>query len=276
MTLPGEADGSLGPAVSTALPPGQEVVLEDAADLNDDGKLDLVGRPFGGSAAQVEAFLGNGAGGFSGQIYSAEQGDPYYFAVAVADFNLDGHPDIATVGSQLAVLGNSGAGVFSPILQVPIAPGSMEALAADVNGDSRPDLVLASQSGVSVLLNQPPQSAPLPMDKAAPRRPAVLHIAWKLSRRAPRGRRSLRVSGRLILPAGLQASSPTCSGRVLIELRSRGRTLARTHTTIRAGCLFNATLSVGGRELNGGPRPTVLVSYAGNTALLAGSARRRL
>jgi FG-GAP-like repeat len=272
VTLPGQADGTLGPAVTTPQSGTASVVPGDAADLNGDGKLDLVIGRFGGSTAQIETLIGNGAGAFEAHTYAAEQGNSYGFGFVLGDFNVDGHIDVATLGSQLAVLTNKGAGLLSPGFASPPATGGTEGFAVDVNGDGRPDLVLSWAPPVRVLLDEPALST----SAAKPPSPVSLRVSLKLSGRSGRGTRSLRVRGRLVLGAGLSAGSSVCSGRVLIALRLRGSALSHVRAPLSSSCSFSAKLTVGSRALHARRAPTVLVSFAGNAHLLAASLHRRL
>lgn len=149
------------------------------ADLNGDGKLDLVVSNCAGgatgcgsdgaSAGSVGVLLGNGDGTFRPAVtYST--GAYNSSSVAIADVNGDGHPDLL-VASQcadsacnstgsVAVLLNHGDGSFQAAVNYKSgAPGTSSVAVADVNGDGHPDILLANQcpdalcsAGVSVLL----------------------------------------------------------------------------------------------------------------------------
>jgi hypothetical protein len=114
--LLGNGDGTLqAPVVAF---PGNGPLA--AADLNADGKLDLVLVP---SADPVgsQIYLGNGNGTFSNpNNYGISVGFASFGTIAIADFNGDGKLDIAAGG---VLLGN-GDGTFRGI-HLGLAPGSV-------------------------------------------------------------------------------------------------------------------------------------------------------
>jgi hypothetical protein len=129
------------------------------ADVNGDGIPDVIeGNPFIASlnyAAGVSVLLGNGDGTFQSPMSFAVSGqDPV--SIAVADLNGDGKPDIVEVsyfgiyGSSISVLLGNGDGTFQP--QVTYNPQSASVAwvaIADVNGDGKPDLVIANTCGMA-------------------------------------------------------------------------------------------------------------------------------
>jgi len=125
-----------------------------AADLNADGKLDLVVSS-GGTSATISVLLGNGDGTFgSPVVYTSNLLSIYSASIAVADFNGDGKLDLALTNSEGPtnavdiVLGN-GDGTFQnpPLLySAGLLPTGVVSL--DVNGDGRPDLAVAGGYGV--------------------------------------------------------------------------------------------------------------------------------
>lgn len=143
-----------------------------AADFRNDGKLDLVWTdPLitaidGCGNTGLWVAKGNGDGSFQ-----APQMEPTGFYPGwslIGDVNGDGKPDIVAVNyasPSISVLLNNGAGEFKPPLIFRIPPmGSTffpfdvlpanNAIAADLNGDGKTDLVLSLSNGAAILLAQ--------------------------------------------------------------------------------------------------------------------------
>jgi hypothetical protein len=122
-------------------------------NFTSDGKQDIIV-----AADPPVLLLGNGDGTFQaatqiGTISSAPTG------VAVADFNRDGHLDavFAISGGAVVYLGH-GNGTFGAGIIIS-SGGTNEneyprVLAADVNNDGIPDLILNTDAGISVLLGK--------------------------------------------------------------------------------------------------------------------------
>jgi hypothetical protein len=145
----------------------------DVADFNRDGIEDIV-VPLGNGDGNV-VVLGNGDGTFRvftrylDEAVSAPQSD------AVADFNGDGFLDIArgmadSLRSGLVqVLHGNGDGTFQPIVKYAVPStltnqGGGYLIAADFNGDGKPDLALEvrGSGGTDVFLNTTGSSTPQP------------------------------------------------------------------------------------------------------------------
>ena len=142
----------------------QGIVRYASADMNGDGRLDLVGLGFGHG---VFVSLGNGDGTFqASKEYSADQG--FLTDMAVADFDGDGKPDVAVVGrccggatgpQGVAVLRNNGDGTLAAALHPSIGETGPSGIAVgDLNRDGFPDLVVlmsssSNQMNLAAVLN---------------------------------------------------------------------------------------------------------------------------
>jgi hypothetical protein len=127
------------------------------ADLNDDGKLDIVAL-VSQDSEEVHAFMGDGAGHFRDRVlYGSTNKDYGSSGLTIADVNKDGRPDIvytngdgfdyATPGSRpwhgVQWLENLGGGKFT-FHRVGDFPGAFSPVVVDLNGDGFPDIVSCS------------------------------------------------------------------------------------------------------------------------------------
>jgi hypothetical protein len=124
-----------------------------AGDFNGDAKLDLVVSS--DSLNRTAILLGQGTGFFQpSTLISSTVGAE---GLAVADFNQDGRQDFAVASAsagQVAVFIGNGNGTFKAPVTHAIAGGAGRAIAVasgDIDHDGRPDLVVATQSGLDHL-----------------------------------------------------------------------------------------------------------------------------
>jgi hypothetical protein len=156
--------GAASFAAQTTFATGTTPYTVAVADVNGDGRPDLVNANFGDKTVSVllnTTVAGAGTASFTAQQTFAVGTNP--FGVAVGDFNGDGRPDLAATNDgdkTVSVLLNTtaaGAGTASFAAQQTFAVGTgpFGVAAADINGDCRPDLAVANSGGasVSVLLN---------------------------------------------------------------------------------------------------------------------------
>jgi hypothetical protein len=139
----GHGDGSFGQLMSYALPsvPANGYVNMLALDLNHDGKLDIaVATNLG-----VSILLGNGNGTFQAAV-SYTAGD-LPWAISSADFNNDGHPDLAVINrnsNNLSILLGKGDGTFQPAVSYATDKSPQALVAADFDGDGMMDVAVAN------------------------------------------------------------------------------------------------------------------------------------
>ncbi len=138
-------------------------------DFNGDGTLD-VAVVNNGLSGSVSVLLGNGDGTFQAPVNYAAGDAPQ--SIAVTDINGDGHQDLVLAlrsGAVVVLVGN-GDGTFQPMLSFGSTDlpgtsggGMVSVGVADLNGDGRPDVIVADGLGnpsklqfgtVTVLLNQ--------------------------------------------------------------------------------------------------------------------------
>lgn len=148
--LLGNGDGTFRQAPVLTAPPFIAV-----GDFNGDSKLDIAGEACRIVGLKSECgyglWLGNGDATFQSAIPIAQA------VSAAADFDGDGRLDIAGPGAAgsglIAIAAGNGDGTFRP--PVTFSGGGDIILAADINGDKAPDLVmmLAGSNSISVLVN---------------------------------------------------------------------------------------------------------------------------
>jgi FG-GAP-like repeat/PASTA domain len=166
-------DGSFSPRVDYRTGRGRfsQASALAIADLNRDGRPELAvanaeAAVANSDADTVSVFINRGNGRFAPRHNYATPELPS--SIAIADLNGDGRPElaVASTGATLfgmtendtgvSVLINRGNGSFLPRVDYRIGGGSPSLAIADLNGDGRPDLAVATEEdNVSVLINTP-------------------------------------------------------------------------------------------------------------------------
>jgi len=140
-TLLGNGNGTFKPGRTFALSWGFVPTSLSIADVNGDGKPDLITANY--QSDNVSVLLGIGNDDFQAQRTYAVGWGP--FSVTVSDVNLDGLPDLVTAntaGASVTVLTGNGDGTFAPAWAFPayLRPKTLDVV--DLNQDGRPDLVI--------------------------------------------------------------------------------------------------------------------------------------
>lgn len=131
------------------------------ADLNHDGHPDLVAAD--SQTSYIAVLLNRGDGTFAKPVlYSTalSASNAYGYTVVVADFNLDGKPDLAAVNQDgdSALLYGRGDGTFKPAVAIQNKfgnDGGITLTAGDFNNDHAPDLAIGilNDARVAIMLN---------------------------------------------------------------------------------------------------------------------------
>jgi hypothetical protein len=155
----GNGNGTFTAAPTPTFPTGDAPQAISVADVNGDGKLDLIIA--NNQGASVTILLGNGDGTFTAALGSPVTVGNGPYAVAVADLNGDGKLDLVTANfgdNTLSILLGNGDGTFTPSGS-PIAVGTEPSSIAvgDFNGSGRLGLAVTNWTGnsVSILVQQP-------------------------------------------------------------------------------------------------------------------------
>jgi hypothetical protein len=173
--LLGNGDGTFRPVVTYDSGGYTSIFFADSVavgDLNGDGKLDiLVTNPCSVcSGGTLAVLFGNGDGSFGWpMMYNSFGFNP--FSVALKDVNGDGSSDLLVANlcyqtptcselgctcekGSVGVLLSDGHGGFSSVRTYDSgAPWTRSIAVGDVNGDGKPDLVVANDGRLGVLLN---------------------------------------------------------------------------------------------------------------------------
>lgn len=145
------------------LPPGSGLQGIALGDLNKDNQIDIVAP--NDNLDNISIFLNQGGGNFAAQPIITAGNDT--FGAAIADFDLDGNPDIAIsnfIGvaagdneSNIGILLGNGDGTFKEAMYFPtgVTMSTRGITVADFNKDGKPDVATSNSmtSNISVLLN---------------------------------------------------------------------------------------------------------------------------
>ncbi len=249
--FPGDGSGSLGASVASQPALFQNPQSIDVADLNHDGKLDLLVSGNGAAAG----ILGNGDGTFQiadsqlvpiyAENYNPNAPGPDQVLIIAADLNQDGSPDAVVLDGTTGLLSlslNDGTGAFPPTLNTPytyqLTADSYAVATADFNGDGLPDIAVSNATAKTISLLLSVKSLTTPTVSLTGSGGSVL------------------VGTALTFKAAITGGTPTATGTV--SLLDGGTQIGQQTLDTSAAATFDVSnLSVGVH--------TLTLSYSGDT-----------
>ena len=120
-----------------------------AADMNNDGTLDLAVANF--NASTVTVFLNNGSGAFTATTTAGVGANPFY--IEAGDFDGDGKIDLVTANSgdgTISVLQGTGGGALATATPYNVGSFPDSIALADLNGDHVLDLAVGNDNSNDV------------------------------------------------------------------------------------------------------------------------------
>jgi len=145
VVFPGDGAGGFGDALHLTIGSGQTPYDVTLADVDGDGRLDIVTA--NNESANISVLAADGQGGFAAAANFAA--GAYPVAIAIGDLDGDGHADVVTANAgslDVSVLHGDGAGHFAAPASLSIGADAQPFAVAvgDVTGDGHADIVTAN------------------------------------------------------------------------------------------------------------------------------------
>jgi hypothetical protein len=160
--LGSQGDGTFADRVTLG-PPASSPMIVESADLNGDGRLDVVSGTLSGG---IDVYLANADGTFAGPTNRADEGSCALRAMVLADMDGDGRIDLLRKSTcELAVLLGNGDGTFGePRVFFVRSTGTSSAIemltVGDLDDDGRLDIATVAPiwNELNVLMNHTTES----------------------------------------------------------------------------------------------------------------------
>lgn len=141
--LLGNGDGTFTEAAGSPITVGKTPVAIASGDLNGDSKIDLA--VVNQADNSVSVLLNNGDATFTFAVNSPFTTGQAPTGIAIADFNQDGHLDIAVTSpttNSVSVFLGLPLGLFAPPFELPVGTNPTAIIAASLSSGSLPDVAV--------------------------------------------------------------------------------------------------------------------------------------
>jgi FG-GAP-like repeat/FG-GAP repeat len=217
--IPGAASAAVGfaPGPGSPLPTGTDHAFGlAAADINNDGKVDLVaaGHQGGAGPGVISTFLGNGNGTFTPRGTTATGGNDTR-AVALGDMNNDAKVDAVVtnrVSGTVTTLLGDGAGGFTAGAPVPAGTFPTDVVVLPIDADNLLDIVVSNDTNPGTVTVRLGNGTAPPATSTAPNPTGIVAADFNLD-----GKRDVAVAngtspGQLSMLLNLNANGTFCGG----------------------------------------------------------------
>jgi hypothetical protein len=268
--LLGNGNGTFQAAVSYGSG-GENAYSVAVADVNGDGKLDLLVANectiAGCGDGTVAVLLGRGDGSFLSFAAVYDSGGSHALSLGANDLNGDGKPDLLVVNRCVAGCANGAVGVLlgngdgtfrGATIHTSAGWGNVSTAVADVNGDCKPDLLIANECPTSNCTNSNGSVGVLLGNGDGTFQTAVTYGSGGFEARSI-AVADVNGDGKLDLLVANSCATNDCTTGVLSVLLGNGDGTFQSAVPYNSGGTYAYSVVVA--DVNGDGKPDVLVSH---------------